>query len=129
MQSLRGKCLRRTKAARVKSDSGNRRLAPVRGWVSLPMLHPLPVPCCFLRRDTRALGVPVPPFSAAFARLPSLPIWLCWWELELPSSPLLPSLCCKRTCESCRRESEIAHNSAATGLFLPPGPAGSWSRI
>lgn len=71
MQSLHGKCLQRTKAARVKSDSGNRRLAPLRGCVSL---HSSSSSSCL-----------------SLLALPGIPGWM---QPNIPSSPslLLPSL-------------------------------------
>lgn len=87
---------------------------------------------------------PRPPGASPCPRLPSPTSVRPSWPSCRPSGPALPELtgsaalfhpltppsslflCCKRTCESCRRESEIAHNSAA-GLFLPL--PGSWSGI
>lgn len=77
MQSLHGKCLRRTKAARVKSDSGNRRLTPLRGCVSLPVRSCL--------HFCLALAAP----SMRFARrLLNIPFPLLWCLLFLPSPPI-----------------------------------------
>lgn len=98
MQSLHGKCLQRTKAAGVKSDSGNRRLARLCGCVSL---HSSSSSCCCL--SLLALpgipgwmqpNIPVLPFPAApQPPLPaSLPIWPAAfaganWISSLPPSP------------------------------------------
>lgn len=114
MQSLHGKCLRRTKAARVKSDSGNRHLAPLCGCLSLAvlllpalllpaLLLLLPIPRCSsaaspgrdahaLRSLAARLNIPFPPSLPLSLASPPCPSgrWLCWSELDLPSSPLLP---------------------------------------
>lgn len=95
MQSLHGKCLRRTKAARVKSDSGNRRLTPLHGCVSLPVLSCLhfclALAAPSLRHALCSLNIP---FLLAFPSLASHPCpsfqRLCRSELDLPSLPLLP---------------------------------------
>lgn len=96
-QSLHGKCLRRTKAARVKSDSGNRRLTPSTGagpCASL-LLPALRFSC--LHFAAPACSPPVCPCRAApgcaahtlcsLTNHPLLPLLL----FSLPSLPIWPA--------------------------------------